>query len=158
MAWKLKNTTRAIQRWPALQGVTILTLPSGGDSADFWEVTEEKLSVVPSEKVEEFFPMGPKGTSAITRCPCDCKRLPKFTEEEVDRVQRFLGVRPQFPQTTSSEDIRQGKIFNNLREGMDEELEHCDITGGDPILTAKIALSHLKEDPDYYVKLKKAGL
>lgn len=39
--------------------------------------------------------------------------------------------------------------------GMDVELEHVDITFGNPILTAKIALAHLKELPDYYTRLAK---
>lgn len=38
-------------------------------------------------------------------------------------------------------------------DGMKEELEHKDITGGDPVLTAKIVLAHLKEDRHYYSKL-----
>jgi len=40
--------------------------------------------------------------------------------------------------------------------GLNEELEHKNITNGDPILTAKIVLAHLKEDPDYYTKLNVA--
>lgn len=46
----------------------------------------------------------------------------------------------------------------NLEEfqiGLKEELEHKDVTGGDLVETGKIALSHLKEDPKYYSKLKK---
>jgi len=38
---------------------------------------------------------------------------------------------------------------------MKVELEHEDITKGDPIKTAKIVMAHLKEVPDYYTKLKK---
>jgi len=38
--------------------------------------------------------------------------------------------------------------------GMKVEEEHKDITGGDPIMTAKIVLAHLEEDPHYYTKLK----
>jgi hypothetical protein len=45
-----------------------------------------------------------------------------------------------------------------LLEGINVELEHCDVTGGDLVMTAKIALAHLREDPDYYKKLKDAGL
>jgi len=45
-----------------------------------------------------------------------------------------------------------------LLEGMNIELEHQDITNGDPIISAKIALAHLKENSDYYKKLKKIGL
>lgn len=46
-----------------------------------------------------------------------------------------------------------------LRRGMQVELEHgrrdpaTDVTGDDMLLTAKIALAHLKEFPDYYVRL-----
>ncbi|MGA9762456.1 MAG: DUF5661 family protein [Gaiellaceae bacterium] len=47
-----------------------------------------------------------------------------------------------------------------FRAGMDVELEHgsrdpaTDVTGSDPILTAKIALAHLNEFPDYYTRLE----
>ena len=30
-----------------------------------------------------------------------------------------------------------------------------DVTGDDPILTGKIALAHMKEFPDYYVRLER---
>jgi HK97 family phage portal protein len=40
--------------------------------------------------------------------------------------------------------------------GLNEELEHSNITGGDPIKTAKIVLAHLEEDPKYYTKLENA--
>lgn len=46
-----------------------------------------------------------------------------------------------------------------LRQGLEVELEHgshdpqTDVTGGDPVMTAKIALAHLKELPDYYTRL-----
>jgi hypothetical protein len=38
--------------------------------------------------------------------------------------------------------------------GMNVELEHTDITQEDPKETARIALAHLKEIPDYYSRLK----
>jgi 2'-5' RNA ligase len=38
--------------------------------------------------------------------------------------------------------------------GMEEEKEHDDITHGDPVLTGKIVMAHLKEDPKYYSHLK----
>ena len=47
----------------------------------------------------------------------------------------------------------------DLRDGMNVELEHgtrfpdLDVTGDDPVTTAKIALAHLREFPDYYVRL-----
>lgn len=42
-----------------------------------------------------------------------------------------------------------------FRKGMKVEREHKDITKGDPMKTARIALAHLKELPDYYTKLAK---
>lgn len=42
-----------------------------------------------------------------------------------------------------------------LIKGMTVELEHKDLTGGNPLKTAKIALAHIKEDPEYYTKLAK---
>jgi uncharacterized protein DUF5661 len=46
-----------------------------------------------------------------------------------------------------------------LRRGMDVELEHgtvdsnTDVSGDDSLITAKIALAHLNEFPDYYERL-----
>ena len=46
-----------------------------------------------------------------------------------------------------------------FRAGMDVEYEHgshdpqTDVTHDDPIVTGKIALAHMKEFPDYYVRL-----
>ncbi len=45
--------------------------------------------------------------------------------------------------------------------GMEVELEHgthdpaTDVTGDDPVMTAKIAHAHLKEFADYYTRLRK---
>ena len=47
-----------------------------------------------------------------------------------------------------------------LRNGLDVEMEHgkinpaTNVTNDDLILTAKIALTHLNEFPDYYVRLE----
>ena len=49
--------------------------------------------------------------------------------------------------------------IEQFRIGMEVELEHgtadpeTDVTGGDPILTGKIALAHLREIPDHYPRL-----
>lgn len=51
--------------------------------------------------------------------------------------------------------------LEELRRGMEVELEHgrrdpaTDVTGDDLLLTGKIALAHLNEFPDYYVRLAK---
>jgi hypothetical protein len=48
-----------------------------------------------------------------------------------------------------------------LRRGMEVELEHglqdalTNVTDDDPIVTAKIALAHLNEFPDYYTRLER---
>ena len=49
-------------------------------------------------------------------------------------------------------------FLSQLRQGMKVELEHKDVTKGDPVMTARIALGHLAERKDYYTRLKKAGL
>jgi hypothetical protein len=48
-----------------------------------------------------------------------------------------------------------------FRAGLGVELEHgsvnqtTDVTNDDPLLTGKIALAHLTEFPDYYIRLAK---
>jgi Protein of unknown function (DUF5661) len=48
----------------------------------------------------------------------------------------------------------------DVATGMNVEAEHgtrfpdLDVTGDDPVITAKIALAHLREFPDYYVRLE----
>jgi hypothetical protein len=72
-----------------------------------------------------------------------------FTSEEARSLGEQLGI----DWTSSPFDVEQ------FRAGMDVELEHgtrdpeTDVTGDDPVLTAKIALAHLRELPDYYVRL-----
>ena len=58
------------------------------------------------------------------------------------------------------------KKFDNeqFRMGINVELEHgtvnpnTNVTNDDPLATAKIALAHLNEFPDYYTRLKKMEL
>ena len=66
-----------------------------------------------------------------------------FKDDDVLYVVHALGI------DTKKIDVVQ------LRKGMNAELEHRDITNGDPILTAKIALVHIKEFPTYYDELEK---
>ena len=64
-----------------------------------------------------------------------------------------LGEQLGIDWVTSPFDVEQ------LRAGLEVELEHgardpeTDVTGDDPLLTAKIALAHLRELPDYYTRL-----
>lgn len=45
--------------------------------------------------------------------------------------------------------------FNEWLYGLNVELEHKNITEGNPYRTAEIVISHLLEYPDYYKRLKK---
>lgn len=72
-----------------------------------------------------------------------------FTKEDAQRLGDALGV------DWSQVDIDQ------LTMGLNVELEHgtkfsdTNVTNDDELVTAKIALAHLKELPDYYTKLSK---
>lgn len=71
---------------------------------------------------------------------------PIFTPGQVAALALQLGVMDEV-------DLEQ------MRIGMEVELEHgrrdalTNVTDDDPLLTAKIALAHLREMPDYYVRL-----
>lgn len=51
--------------------------------------------------------------------------------------------------------------MEQIKMGMGEELEHgkkdrkLNVTNDNPAKTLKIVIAHLKEDPQYYTKLKK---
>jgi hypothetical protein len=72
-----------------------------------------------------------------------------FTEDEARRFGAEVGIDWE----SAPFDVEQ------FRRGMEVELEHgsqdpaTDVTGDDPIVTAKIALAHLNEFPDYYTRL-----
>ena len=72
-----------------------------------------------------------------------------FTTEEAKKVGKALGI------DWSRFDVEQ------FRRGMDVELEHglvdphTNVTNDDPIMTGKIALAHLNEFADYYIRLDK---
>lgn len=73
----------------------------------------------------------------------------KFTAEEALKHGDKLGI-----------DWKKFDV-EEFRSGMDVELEHgsldsiTNLTDDDPLTTAKIALAHLNEIPDYYTRLKK---
>lgn len=76
----------------------------------------------------------------------------KFTLKDVRACLAYLHIQ-QIPFT-----------IQDIKEGMNIELEHgsmnplTNITNDDPILTCKITLAHLFENPKYYDKLKQIGL
>lgn len=55
----------------------------------------------------------------------------------------------------------EGISLESVTAGMNVELEHgtrfpdLDVTQDDPVISAKIALAHLREFPDYYERLEK---
>ena len=73
-------------------------------------------------------------------------QAPPISQEMAARIARELGVAGEV-------DLEQ------LRIGMEVELEHgrrdplTNVTDDDPVMTAKIALAHLREFADYYVRL-----
>lgn len=74
-----------------------------------------------------------------------------FSDEQATRIGETIGI----DWAQAPFDVEQ------FRAGMEVELEHgrhdpmTDVTGDDPIVTGKIALAHLKEFPDYYVRLER---
>ena len=74
-----------------------------------------------------------------------------FTSEEARRYGEEIGIDWQHAPFDVEE----------FRSGMDVELEHglhdtgTNVTDDDPHVTAKIALAHLNEFPDYYTRLEK---
>jgi hypothetical protein len=73
-----------------------------------------------------------------------------FTAAEAERIGAEIGIEWE----SAPFDVDQ------FRRGLDVELEHgthdlgTDVTGDDPVVTAKIALAHLNEFPDYYTRLE----
>lgn len=71
-----------------------------------------------------------------------------FTYDQAKKLGEDLGI------NWSKFDVEQ------FRMGLDVELEHgirdtqTNVTNNDPIITAKIALAHLNEFPDYYTRLE----
>jgi hypothetical protein len=72
-----------------------------------------------------------------------------FTLDQAKTIGEQLGIR------WDKFDLEQ------FRAGLGVELEHgsvnqtTDVTNDDPLLTGKIALAHLTEFPDYYIRLAK---
>lgn len=73
----------------------------------------------------------------------DWKFMYQDIQEAVNHLKLFDELAPE------------GTDYEQFCMGMKVEMEHKDVTKGDQRATAKIALAHLKEKPDYYTKLKK---
>jgi len=76
-------------------------------------------------------------------------KVKEITSEQAKKIGENLGV------NWSRFNIQQ------FKKGMSVELEHgirdsvTNVTNDDLLLTGKIALAHLKEFPDYYIRLEK---
>ena len=74
-----------------------------------------------------------------------------FTVDEARRIGEQVGI----DWGAAPFDVEQ------FRRGLEVELEHglrdpsTDVTGDDPVMTAKIALAHLNEFHDYYTRLER---
>jgi hypothetical protein len=74
-----------------------------------------------------------------------------FTANEARRIGEQVGI----DWGAAPFDVEQ------FRCGLEVELEHglrdpsTNVTGDDPVMTAKIALAHLNEFPDYYTRLER---
>jgi hypothetical protein len=74
-----------------------------------------------------------------------------ITEQQAREVGEAIGI----DWSSAPFDVAQ------FRDGMEVELEHgtqgpaTNVTGDDPLVTGKIALAHLNEFPDYYVRLER---
>jgi len=75
----------------------------------------------------------------------------RFTTDEARRVGEEIGI----DWTSATFDVEQ------FRRGMEVELEHglhdllTNVTNDDPVVTGKIALAHLNEFSDYYIRLER---
>jgi hypothetical protein len=76
---------------------------------------------------------------------------PHFTSEQARSIGAEIGIDWDSAPFSPEE----------LRDGMNVELEHglhdilTNVSDDDPQTTAKIALAHLNEFPDYYVRLRR---
>ena len=66
-----------------------------------------------------------------------------FSQNTIKKVQKKLKINPLVVST------------KEFKSALNVELEHRNVTHGKALLTGKIAVAHLKEDPTYYKKLDK---
>lgn len=86
-----------------------------------------------------------------------------FTAEEAKEIGEKLGIRWDTEDKSSVSKNQKQKFFDveQFRRGMDVELEHgtvnklTNVTNDNALMTGKIALAHLNEFSDYYIRLHK---
>lgn len=108
--------------------------------ADFYHEVAHALNPDKSEKeVEQFGRLLEERIKTLPKASGN----PGFTVKEARSIGEKLGI-----------DFK-GYDVDQFRQGINVELEHCNVTNCDPILTGKIAQAHLNELPDYYTRLSK---
>jgi hypothetical protein len=89
----------------------------------------------------------------------DVKLNMQYTEDDAHAAANALGLQfiplKEILRKRAAERNSNEVCIKQFVKGLNTEIEHIDITGGDLILTAKIVLSHLRELPDYYNRLDK---
>jgi hypothetical protein len=85
----------------------------------------------------------------LTRCDEEVAIVSSFTPEQAEELGRRIGI-----------DWDQARFdVEQFRRGLEVELEHgtrdqaTNVSDDDPLTTARIALAHLNEFPDYYTRL-----
>jgi hypothetical protein len=82
------------------------------------------------------------------------RRLLEQVDKELMALESMAKGEPDAKKIGDKLGVDWGKTdLKQFQMGMKEELEHKDVTGGDPEETGKIVLAHLKEKPDYYTRL-----
>ena len=97
-------------------------------------------------------PSQPGGTSSalLGRAP---EGLAHFKNTPAGQTKVFTVLQAQ--ELGNQLHVDWGQIpLGEFHKGLNVELEHADITKGDPILTANIALAHIRERKDYYTRLE----
>jgi hypothetical protein len=103
---------------------------------------QEKGKVFPPKKDEKEKPKPPFKKSEDLESVSVVDALMPFADAKLKQIAELLSI-----------DLNKFS-FDEFKAGMREEMEHEDVTGGDPLLTGKIVFAHLKEDGNYYSKLK----
>lgn len=125
-----------------------------------------EAGLVTSEKVIE--ELNSKGALSVTLDKDDLANLEAMKEEQVDAAEEIAKLKEQ----GSTGDKSGGEAFSIKRTptpiqntfgmeflmGMKDEQEHLEEVEGDQHKVAQIVMDHLKDDPEYYSKLRKAGL
>lgn len=105
-----------------------------------------------------FEPEGPHGDYIplynIRLCPVARREVSLMALSKADQVVGMSDAELKKLGEEAGANFNTNISFEEFKMGVQVELEHYDLTEMDPIKTAKIALAHIREVPDYYTKLK----